>query len=53
MLSALLIKDLNLEENSKTYLTMLWGDFLSLYSQFYKVIMHENTNATNEGKIQM
>jgi hypothetical protein len=31
----------------------LWGDFPSLYSQFYKVIMHGSTNATNEGRIQM
>jgi hypothetical protein len=31
----------------------LWGDFSSLYSRFYKVIMLESTNATNEGKIQM
>jgi hypothetical protein len=31
----------------------LWGDFPSLYSRFYKVIMHGSTNATNEGSIQM
>jgi hypothetical protein len=31
----------------------LWGDFPSLYSRFYKVIMHGSTNATNEGRIQM
>jgi hypothetical protein len=28
----------------------VWGDFPSLYSRFYKVIMHGSTNATNEGK---
>jgi len=28
----------------------MWGDFPSLYSQFYKVIMLESTNATGEGK---
>jgi hypothetical protein len=31
----------------------MWGDFPSLYSRFYKVIMHGSTNATNEGRIQM
>jgi hypothetical protein len=33
--------------------SLLWGDFPSLYSRFYKVIMHGSTNATNEGRIQM
>jgi hypothetical protein len=28
----------------------MWGDFPSLYSRFYKVIMLESTNATGEGK---
>jgi len=28
----------------------VWGDFPSLYSRFYKVIMLESTNATGEGK---
>jgi hypothetical protein len=32
---------------------LVWGDFPSLYSRFYKVIMHGSTNATNEGRIQM
>jgi len=32
---------------------LMWGDFLSFHSRFYKVIMHESTNATNEGKIQV
>jgi hypothetical protein len=32
---------------------VVWGDFPSLYSRFYKVIMHGSTNATNEGRIQM
>jgi hypothetical protein len=28
----------------------LWGNFLSLYSQFYEVIIFGGTYATNEGK---
>jgi hypothetical protein len=28
----------------------VWGDFPSLYSRFYKAIMLESTNATNEEK---
>jgi hypothetical protein len=32
---------------------MVWGDFPSLYSRFYKVIMLESTNATNDGKTQV
>jgi hypothetical protein len=31
----------------------MWADFPSLYSWFYKVIMLESTNATNEGKTQV
>jgi hypothetical protein len=31
---------------------VLWGDFLSFYSQFYEVIILENTYATDEGKMQ-
>jgi hypothetical protein len=29
---------------------LVWGDFPSLYSRFYKVIMLASTNATGEGK---
>jgi hypothetical protein len=32
---------------------MVWGDFLSLYFQFYAVIILENIYATGERKIQM
>jgi hypothetical protein len=28
----------------------MWGDFPSLYSRFYKVIMLASTNAIGEGK---
>jgi hypothetical protein len=31
----------------------LWGDFLSLYSRFYEVIIRESTCATSEGKMQV
>jgi hypothetical protein len=31
----------------------LWGDFLSFYFQFYKVIILESINATSEGKMQV
>jgi hypothetical protein len=30
----------------------MWGDFMSLYSQFYEVIILESTYATNERKMQ-
>jgi hypothetical protein len=30
----------------------MWGNFLSLYSRFYEVIILESTYATNEKKIQ-
>jgi hypothetical protein len=30
----------------------LWGNFLSLYSQFYEVTILENTCATNKEKMQ-
>jgi hypothetical protein len=29
---------------------MVWGDFLSLYSWFYEVIIFENTYVTGEEK---
>jgi hypothetical protein len=31
---------------------MLWGDFLSLYSQFYEVIILKGTYVIGEGKMQ-
>jgi hypothetical protein len=31
----------------------LWGDFLSLYSRFYEVIMLESTYVTSEKKMQV
>jgi hypothetical protein len=31
---------------------MVWGDFLSFYSWFYKVIILEGTYAISEGKMQ-
>jgi hypothetical protein len=31
----------------------LWGDFPSLYSQFYEVIILESTYAIGEGKVQV
>jgi hypothetical protein len=35
------------------YFHLLWGDFPSLYSRFYKVTMLESTNAIGEGKMQV
>jgi hypothetical protein len=34
----------------KALAKLLWGDFSSLYSWFYEVIILESTNATSEGK---
>jgi hypothetical protein len=36
--------------NEQIFYPQVWGDFPSLYSRFYKVIMFESTNVTNEGK---
>jgi hypothetical protein len=37
----------SLDQNNSAH---VWGDFPSLYSRFYKVIMLVSTNATGEGK---
>jgi hypothetical protein len=39
-------------EKLRTQNITLWCDFLSFYSQFYEVIIHEGTYAIGEGKMQ-
>jgi hypothetical protein len=53
LLDALFYQHIICMLNVTRLLNTLWGDFPSLYSRFYKVIMHGSTNATNEGRIQM
>ncbi len=45
-------KDLPNDDTNRSQAKSVWGNFLSVYSQFYELIILGGTYAIDEGKIQ-